>query len=413
MREALKVFFYLNHLFAQMVFFSLFALLGLSYTGSGQSLGYTLFLICSGAITYLISLDIVLRRKFVSKTTLILVVLALIILIYGIFFFNNEFVKSQLTLLIVLVVPSIFGGYFMSSISNKAIFEKILTTFSFLVVLGVLRTLPTLLNVSVIELLDVYGGGQYQALSYFCAFSSLVLFSRVLNLTQSGLVVRLFYTVSIIVLVIGVVLSGGRGGLVLVFVGGVALLLHHGGIALMGKSLLFLGVLTSLFLMFFTSSEMFSDRIDESFSRLFSFISSDGIDMEGSSNRDEFYLNAVKIIKQHLIIGLGFFGTVSYYGSYYPHNLFLEILLQGGILYLVFAVLVLVVFFYRLKRILKRDKAESMVLIIALYAFVMLMFSSSYIQEPTLWFALSYVFSFSLKRKEVFRENPSINIRIS
>lgn len=396
-----------------MVFFSLFAFLGLSYTGSGQSLGYALFLICSAAMTYLISLDILLRRKLISKTTLILVVLALIVFIFGMFYSDNDFVKSQLTLLTVLVVPSIFGGYFMSSISNKVTFEKILRAFSFLVVFGVLRTLPALLDVSVIELLDVYGGGQYQALSYFCAFSSLVLFSRVLNLKQSRVVVRFFYTVSIIVLIIGIVLSGGRGGLVLVFVGGIALLFHHGGIALLGKSLLFLGALISFFLMFVSSSEMFSDRIDESVSRLFSFISSDGIDMEGSSNRDEFYLNAVKLIKQYPIMGLGFFGTVSYYGSYYPHNLFLEILLQGGIVFLVFAVLVLLVFFYKLKRILKRDKAESMVLIISLYAFVMLMFSSSYIQEPTLWFALSYVFSFSLKRKEVIRENPSIDIRIS
>lgn len=394
MNSNLKVFFYIHHLFAPMLFFSVYAILGWNYIESGQNIIYSGYLVLSSLITYTIFLDEILRRKFLSKTVMILLLFAVSICLSGLFYLEFEFVKAQLSLLVVMVIPSIFGGHFLANMVNKVLLKKMLIIFSVLVVLGVLRVLPTLLNVSVIELLDVYGGGQYQALSYFCAFSALVLFSRLLEHSNRRYWLKIITLLSIIVLLFGIILSGGRGGLLVVIVGSLLLIKYKLGFNFFRKHF---WVAISVFILILplgSSFDFFSDRLDESYNRLFSFVSSEGINMEGSSNRDDFYSSSLKLFNDRPVFGYGFFGTVKHLGNFYPHNLFLELLLHGGISLLVVSVFVLFVFISKLNQILKVRRDEEVILIVVVYVFLMLMVSSSYLQEPGFWFSLSYVFSY-------------------
>lgn len=409
MIEKIKVFFYLNNLFAQMLFFSVFAFMGLSYSGSDQNNVYISYLIISSFITYFISFDRILRRKKNKSILYLLLFVIGLVIISGIFKIEYAFVKTQLALVILMVIPAIFAGNYMASTINRAIPTKILFYFSLIVVFGVIRTLPSLLSVSVTELFEIFGGGQYQALSYFCSFAGLVLFSENLKRTKYYSLSFFCNIIFIAILFIGVVLSGGRGGLIVLIFGSIFVAFYNGGVRLVSKFILVALVMLTSFFVFSNGLYSYTDRIDQSIARLFSFISSKGIDMDGSSNRDEFYLNALILIKQNLIFGLGFFGTVDLLGDYYPHNLFLEVLLQGGIIYLLITILILVIFFYRLYLILKRRKNEDVILITVIYSFIMLMFSNSYIQEPVFWFSISYVFSYPLYTNLQKDENTGFN----
>jgi O-antigen ligase len=196
------------------------------------------------------------------------------------------------------------------------------------------------------------------------------------------------------VLFSGVILSAGRGGLMVVLVGLVIFIIRKKGFVKFLKYL-FWSLFIICVLSYLTSKLdlFFSERLDKSFDRLFSFISSDGINMEGTSNRNDFYGIAIAKISESLIYGYGIFGLVDTLGEYYPHNIFLEILLQGGLIYLFVFIIVMITFILKLYKLIKINKNEDIILIPIIYSFVMLLFSSSYLQEPFFWFSLTYVFS--------------------
>src|SRR5690606_30091320 len=83
-------------------------------------------------------------------------------------------------------------------------------------------------------------------------------------------------------------------------------------------------------------------EFEKSFSRVFSYISSEGIEWDSTSGRNDLYEKAIEYISKSPIIGYGVFGMFSEFG-FYPHNLILEVLLQGGLVYLI---LILFCLFY-------------------------------------------------------------------
>lgn len=404
MFKKIKILVYSNILVCQILFFSLFAILGLTYQGSGESNIYTLYLVVSASLAYfLFFLELVKRVTF--KPVLVTIFTIPIIFLFFIFLApDHSFVKTQANLFFVLVLPAAFVGYIAARSNKLNLINKGFLFSGIVVFVGVLRTLPKLISSSVIDLMDVFGGGQYQAFSYFCAFSFLTFLRYFLNKDSLKLWQYWGYIFILLILVVGVVLSGGRGGLVVVLVGTIVFIIRKKGFLKFTKYFVLTGLIIFLSLYFASKSNFFfSERITESFDRLFSFISSDGINMEGTSNRDDFYGIAISKISESLIFGYGIFGLVDSLGEYYPHNIFLEILLQGGIIYLIIFLVILIVFFLKLFRLIRVKRDEDVILIPTIYSVVLLLFSSSYLQEPFFWFALAYVFSYpfnNLKNKK-------------
>lgn len=385
-----------------MLFFSVFAILGFTYKGSSESYTYTLYLILSSLFAYIFIFYDLFKIRFIKSGFYFFSLMPLIFLVFYFLTNYHDFVNNQSKIFFVLVLPSFFLGYIIPRRIelNKILIGFILT--SFIVVTAVLRVLPRIIELPVIELMDVFGGGQYQAFSYFCSFAFLILFRQFLSFKQKKKLLRILYILSFLTLISGVILSGGRGGFIVVFIGICILLIRYYGIFKFGfYFLFFLILLISSFPILSYYEFEIGDRIFQSFDRLFSFISSDGINMEGSSNRDSFYNSAIELIIKSPILGYGLFGTVKYLGDYYPHNLFLEVLLQGGILYLSIFIVVLIFFFIKLSWILKHFSNEDLILIPIIYVFIMLLFSSSYIQEPFFWFTLTYVLFYPNKIKEI------------
>lgn len=411
MYKKIKILVYSNILVCQILFFSLFAILGLTYQGSGESSIYTLYLVVSASLAYfLFFLELVKRVTF--KPVLVSILAFPILFIFFVFLApTHSFVKTQTNLFFVLVLPAALVGYIVARSSILNLINKGFVFAGTIVFIGVLRTLPRLLSSSVIDLMDIFGGGQYQAFSYFCAFSFLTFLRYFLVQYDLKFWKKLLYIFILLVLFTGVVLSGGRGGLIVVLTGLIVFIIRKKGFLKFAKYFACSGLVIFSLLYFASKSDFFfSDRITESFDRLFSFISSDGINMEGTSNRDDFYGIAVSKIGGSVIFGYGIFGLVDSLGEYYPHNIFLEILLQGGIIYLFIFLAVMVVFFFKLSRLIRLKKDEDVILIPTIYSVVLLLFSSSYLQEPFFWFSLSYVFSYPFnnlkkQKREIINTN--------
>ena len=133
------------------------------------------------------------------------------------------------------------------------------------------------------------------------------------------------------------------------------------------------------------------------FHRVFSFFDS-GLDIsEKTSGRDMSTVEALSQISQHPVIGSGLF---TYKDSFfenteltYPHNLFLEVLIQGGLLYfyffLIFGLLVLLK-----AKSLMRDTNQALVILLGIFSLTKLMFSDSYLQNSFFWFFVTYVFNY-------------------
>lgn len=249
------------------------------------------------------------------------------------------------------------------------------------------------------------GGATYQVLSYIAAFTYGL---NLYTFFYGELYVRFgifrgkkYKIISFIFLfleVFSVIISGGRGGIVLVLI--YSLYIFFMSIKVINYKLILKNIiLASIFITIFslTLPVMLQNKtFKNSYDRVFAFIADDGgINWDGTSGRDIVYLEGIDEIKENLLLGKGFFLT-----PINPHNLFLEILINGGVIYLVCILMFILFIIYKLKKIISSNEKNKLVLIILLYPTTMLMFSGTYLTNTELWFCLSFIISYKYIGKE-------------
>ena len=139
-------------------------------------------------------------------------------------------------------------------------------------------------------------------------------------------------------------------------------------------------------------------------SRLVSYIDAGGIDFSQTSNREIYFLDSIRYIQERPLLGYGLFDRIDenpsvFYGRpgfFYPHNLFRNIITWWNCLPY-FWLSILGIFAYKFFKILYYDKSQSIIIAPAVYSFVLLMFSGTYLQEAFFWFTIFYVLSFPTK----------------
>lgn len=183
-----------------------------------------------------------------------------------------------------------------------------------------------------------------------------------------------------------VVVSGGRGGFALVCVYGVLSMIH-----LMRQSgtrvsrLLFIPMaLLAIGLMHgFGLIDLSSLADTRGFERIFTF----------KDNRSEVMVPAISLISEHFLFGYGVGGYIPYLGNY-PHNIFLEVLLNWGVVGLCLVLVVMFSVLGRLRKLFKKcPLASTMLIFMAVSPVVFLMFSSSFMANATLWFFVGLAYS--------------------
>ncbi len=253
-------------------------------------------------------------------------------------------------------------------------------------------------GVSRARLFDIYGV-DYQYISYFsayfCALDLFMIFEGKKNLTsrvRSSLFFQWIRLVCAVFLGITSLYSGGRGGFVLIMLMVLFWVLLYSIYS--GKVKQFIGsvcliiVLIGIVSSIAQENEVFRNGI----ARTFEFLGDGGINWDGVSGRGDIYKRAIQLICASPIWGYGITGG-SYHGVISAHNLFLEILVEGGLIYLIVWVYLLAAFLCKLYKKCKINKEYLLIFTIFMCDFVGVMFSFIYLRRTAIWFAMFYIFN--------------------
>ena len=414
----LKRLIYTNSLAIPFIFFSIYAILGLKHSGEEDSLFYWIVAAISSLAAYVLIFFSLLNRRIINLKELLLYAFPILIVFLFILSGNyRDLAYQSIILFILFVIPAAYIGI---ELGRERKFNEYINLFyliSLLISAGLFMTIPVAISTPVTELVDQFAGGHYQAMSYFASFAFLItiiywsFYSGKNSVTKT-----LFYLLLIFGQIAAIILSGGRGGLVVIAAGGLVLIYLNFTrkmfIPFLSVIILILGYGINELVNYdfgyqdiIGGTDIEGNRALVGASRLVSYIDAGGIDFSQTSNREIYYLDSIRYIQERPLLGYGLFDRIDenpsiFYGRpgfFYPHNLFLEILLHGGIVYLIFWLSILGIFAYKFFKILYYDKSQSMIIAPAVYSFVLLMFSGTYLQEAFFWFTIFYVLSFPTK----------------
>lgn len=238
------------------------------------------------------------------------------------------------------------------------------------------------------------GGASYQTMSYmagftFCLNLCLILWGKqyerfsLFKGEKWNIVAYLMLTVQLLACLI----SGGRGGFVLLALGSAYMLYRSRNL---GKMLILciVGVIIAFASSSLFDTELFA-KLQNSTARTFNYLDSDTEHVIEVSGRSDIVEHTINIIKEDNFMGRGLFRSIQ---EFYPHNFLLEVLEQGGILYLLFWVVALIAITRNINKMINQEHLE-IILPLALYPAVFLMLSGTYTYNTLFWFVISFVWT--------------------
>jgi len=403
----IKFILYVNSITLPFTFFSVLAMLSIEYKGINESNSYLTMMIISASFVYFFFLQNIFNRSKFFVSELIFYLLPLFIIFNGIialFIFNVPCEKS-IYQFIIFVIPAIIFGVEIARSGNIYMILPLFLFSAFLNTVGFVSVIPKMLTIPTNELITFYGGGHYQAFSYSVSFAYLIVFIYYLFYYHNrNWKKTVFFSIIFFIHIIGIVLSGGRGGLIVIIFGTLFSLYMRYSVWRVFKKVIFFSLFVSLLgLLIFSFLGEYKERVIESSDRLFSYITISGISMDQTSNRDILYDEAIKTVLKEPLFGHGIFRYLLQTNGSYPHNFLLEVLLQGGFIYLFFWIFILIVFLIRLKTLFKTSRTHFLIISTITYSFIQLLFSGTYLLEPLFWFSLAYVFTASSRILVNFR----------
>lgn len=200
--------------------------------------------------------------------------------------------------------------------------------------------------------------------------------------------------------------AGGRGAFVTIMVGllfNIDLLkkLSRQTIKKILLGLFFGIILIIVFIAWFDKSGEIMEFFLLSAQRITALVDFQNMDTSNAtSGRDELYADALRYFSESPVYGFGLWAYL-FKIEMFPHNIFLEVMLQGGLLFLTLFFFLLMMAYGKYRKMLLLDKSQIFLMPFAIYAFTLLLFSSSYIFEPLFWFVLAYIYNFSFPEEQL------------
>ena len=377
------------------IYFCASSILGLQIEEGDGAPGYVYGLLILGILsTYYVFLK---GFNFIINNVCFTIIIPLFMVMEFLFesAFNKEPAFQYMSYFLGFCIPAIFIGVYIANTGGIKNYTKWFDIVMILLTLGLIYALPNIVFLSVISL----GGASYQQMAYVAGLAFTMNLTGLLfgnnyvrfKFTKYPLVKFLFYLFLVIQLVC-CLYSGGRGGFIYLIGCSLMLLLYKKKYSYL---LYVVGLLFLLYLVsFMLQGSHFADVLSVRMERTFSFIGESGIDKQ---NRGEVWNDAALLFQESNGLGIGLFSYFNImrvrYNQPYAHNFFLEILIQGGVYYFLFWVILLAKFLKKFYRLITRNRCESLLIVLFLYPFIELMFSATYLQSTLFWFTLSYVFS--------------------
>lgn len=295
---------------------------------------------------------------------------------------------------LVICLPALFMGVCLDREGGKAILQKMVKLADpVMVVITVAVCVYELVNYSTSSFtVRALANATYQQVSYMGALAFGINLAMLITSAQYRFGVfctpffRALQVLLLIVQTVCVAVSGGRGGFLLLCIY-VAMFIwvaaRHGRDKAPKLLVAFLAsMLCGAALLVFGIVDPSAITGTKGFSRIFTHV----------DNRSDLYGTALEMIAMHPVFGYGVGGYISELRGY-PHNLFLEVLLNWGLAGLVAFLVVISCAVYSLMRFTRENDWFVVLLFISMSPVVYLMFSSSFMANATLWFFAGLAFS--------------------
>lgn len=300
-------------------------------------------------------------------------------------------------------IPGIYIANYIFRYEKVDVLIKNLEIFFLLGSVGLIISVPTMYSSLGYDVRLAAGGG-HQTISYCSAlFCTFFVINQLLakKIRYNFLDCKWYNIVEIILipcLIAICLMGGGRGGAFLLSVNVFLvawILFRQSFFKMMLYSIAIMLLLYVLFMSLKDSEIMMG--VSNGFERAFSYLSDEGIDMEETSGRDVVYSYFANLVWKKPVGGFGFFYCYDVcnksIGMPYPHNLFLEVLLQGGLIYF----MLFIIFLIKVLRYsyLYVKNVNVYFLPLLTYPIVLLMFSGSYMKMCLFWFLVVYTLNVS------------------
>lgn len=383
--------FFLVVAFSGSIYFMTTTSLGLDYE-SGR------YQIYSTVLAFIVFAFFLLRAKripsHVLSNTLFLGILVIVLFFLTRFFYTqpNARYESHFYVAAAKFLPALLMGAAMHT--ERGVLEKVEKSLIFFVALYTYLlarfVFSSQLGLNQKETFDTDTGLNYQTISYYSIFTyGLTLYIISYGHYPRWIRVSLFFAAFLQVLL--AMMAGGRGAFVL----GIVFTLYFG---LKRISLLNLLVYISLVAIGLYALQRYmagSEMMQAGFDRIWGFFS----DSEAIEDdiRWERYRLAWISFRHSPIVGHGL-GSVFYEIGMYSHDVFLDVLCEGGVLLMGIFLLILFRFYQKSRFLLKVDSRNEIVIIIFLSSFVLLWFSSYYMSDTGFWLMISYTLSAKTRR---------------
>lgn len=390
-------------LFASNLFFCISAIFGYSVAEEGGASGlYKYYCIGVFIISLLFCIKEQAKRVIRYRHFWSILIIAIYIIIGVLSGYNAD---TSVLVLIAFCLPSVVIAVYYAERRSLSELIKWIDIILLVMSLSLVFSLRQLF-VSIADGISSYSQSlSYNAAYCFVLYLFLLIFGK--NYERfSFFKSKLYKYISIIMLPYTLVIlffSGGRGAFGTLVVGCIVLFIlyrrQNNSKQPKYLKLLFETVLV-LSLVFTLIPRSYKDVFNTNFDRVFSFFDTDKSMFERASGRDEVLSIAFEQIRERPILGSGLFSYKKELNKKaevsYPHNIFIEVLMQGGIVFLLFFLIIILQATIKLKCIFRVPQQELLVVFIV-YSMTMLLYSGSYMQNSFFWFFMTYIFNFNKK----------------
>lgn len=393
MKDAIMIF----AVFAQMLFWCACGIVGYSFGGSDDSPIFKIVVALFAALAIFIFAISLLKKEIPFNKTfwifcifLPLLTISIYYLETGIFLFSGR-LQSTVLFMAAFCFPAIIEAIYIAQ-------KGIATLAKWIDIVMVIVTIAMFSSsIQVLAGITSIGGASYQIMSYYSAFAFCANLCMILwgdKYVRFSLFKSSHWSfVSYVLLVIQLtacLLSGGRGGFVFLAICSTYMLFKAGKIGKLASLASFAGLFL-LTVSFFFPGNPITEKLEQTTQRTFSYIQTgDDVNKKEGTGRERLYGPAFEYAREHNFLGSGLFHANNDFG-FYPHNVILEMLMQGGAIYLLFWIIVWIVFAKKLLYLVNEDSAN-IILPLVFMSFISLQFSYTYLEEYSYWFVITYVF---------------------
>lgn len=397
-------------LLASTVFFLVIPLFGLSYLGAEDSPLYMITIISLAlfSLAYITIYEFSNSKK-ASGSILPYLIPLIVVFVYLVecvaYSDMGKLSSKMINLFIANSVPSVFIANFVCRYNKLSEILKNFEIIAIISSLGLIYSLPSMYMMVDYDT-SIGGGGGHQTISYGSAicfgYFFINTFSRNYQCRYYFLCNKVVYIFEVVLMVANAgicIIGGGRGGAVLLVIN-----LILSSIVIFRKQIWKVIILSTIsvasfyFLLSlpFLSNNMISEMFTKGMERSFSYVSDSGaIDMSQTSERDVVYQGLFQLIDNMPLNGYGFFHLYEVcqksIQQHYPHNIFFEVLLQGGyLLFFVFCV-IYAIFLKKIFNTIILHNKSICVLPLITYPLIELLFSGTYIKSALFWFVVIYI----------------------